>query len=84
LGIDVLPLAHEQMAHHLVAFGERQGFQMIEGRLFLQGMSIGSGDLDAIQLGQVIGLGVVVAATDQDVVAAHGLPPCRSARSDTP
>jgi hypothetical protein len=79
----MLPLSHEEVAHHLLPFGERQRFQVVEGALLLQGVSVGSGDLNAIKFSQLLRLGVVVAATDQDVVAAHGLPPVRSARSDT-
>jgi len=74
--IHPLPLADQEVAHHFVTFGERQGFEVVERGLLLQRTGIGSGDLDPIEFGQMIGLGVVLAATDQDVVAAHGLPPC--------
>jgi hypothetical protein len=75
LRVHPLPLADQEVAHHLMTFGERQGFEVIEGSLLLQRAGIGSVDLNPIEFGQLIGGGVVVAATDQDVVAAHGLPP---------
>jgi hypothetical protein len=75
LGVDVFPLSDEEAAHHLLPIGKRQGFQVVECRLLLQGASIGGSDLNAIEFGQLIRCWVVVTATNQDVVAAHGLPP---------
>ena len=75
MGVHTLPLSDEEVTHHLLPFGQRQRFQVVECGLLLQGASIGRGDLDAIEFGQLFGLGVVVTATNQDVVAAHGFPP---------
>jgi len=84
LPIHALPLAHEEVTHHLLAFGQRLGFQMIQGGLLGKAAGIGDLYLDAVQFGQVIRLVLIVDAADQDRQTAHGTPPVSMERHGCP
>jgi len=71
------------MTHHLVARGQRLGFEMIESGLLLQKAGVGRRDVNGIQFGHALGDAIVVDALDHDAKAAHGTPPEPIVKRDT-
>jgi hypothetical protein len=69
------PLSQEEVAHDLVALGERVGFELVERRVLLEGVGVELRNVNTVQFGDAFGLGVVVDALDHDAQAAHGYPP---------
>jgi hypothetical protein len=66
LPLDALPLADQEVPHHLLAVGQRLGFEVIEGGLLLQGVGIQRRDVNPVQFGHPFGLRLVLDALDHD------------------
>ena len=74
--IDALPLAFEEMTHHRVALGQGLGFELIQSGILVQELGVGSGNLNEVEVGDLLGLPRFdVDALDQDAEARHGRPP---------
>jgi hypothetical protein len=72
LRVDLFPLAHQEVSHHLLAAGQGSGFQLIQRGLPLQAAGVEGGNLDGVQFRYPLGV-VVVDPLDHDAKAAHGL-----------
>ena len=75
MGVYPLPLSEEEVTHHVVAGGERLGFEMIESALLLEKARVGGGNVDEVQVGHALRFALVVDALDHDPKAAHTVPP---------
>jgi len=69
------PLAHQQAAHHLVAFGKGLGLQLVQSGFLPETAGVLMGNLDPVQFRPPFRLALIVHAADHDLQAAHGVPP---------
>ncbi len=72
LVVHAFPLPQQEVAHHLVALGQRLGFQVVEGGFLLQEARVEGGNINAIQFGELVRLGFIVDAADPNRQSAHG------------
>jgi hypothetical protein len=71
--IDALPLACEEVTHHLVALGQGLGFELVESGFLLEASHVGGRDLDLVEIRDLVGLALLdLHALDDDTKAGHG------------
>jgi hypothetical protein len=75
LSVHPLPLSQEEVTHHVVARGERLGFEMIESGLLFEEAGVEGGNIDVIQVGHALCFALVIDASDDDLKAGHAVPP---------